>query len=49
MGHHASVLQHELDHLDGVLITDRLTRAARRRFLAELRAVLRAWRAGATE
>jgi peptide deformylase len=39
-GHHASVLQHELDHLDGVLIPDRLTRAARRRYLAELRAAL---------
>jgi peptide deformylase len=43
-GHHASVLQHELDHLDGVLLPDRLARAARRRFLAELRAALPAWR-----
>jgi peptide deformylase len=39
-GHHASVLQHELDHLDGVLIPDRLDRATRRRYLAELRAAL---------
>jgi peptide deformylase len=40
-GHHASVLQHELDHLDGILIPDRLDRAARRRYLGELRSVLR--------
>jgi peptide deformylase len=39
-GHHASVLQHELDHLDGILIPDRLDRAARRRYLAKLRAAL---------
>ncbi|MFT3864421.1 MAG: peptide deformylase [Solirubrobacterales bacterium] len=39
-GHHASLLQHEIDHLDGVLIPDRLDRPARRRFLAELRAEL---------
>jgi peptide deformylase len=39
-GHHASVLQHELDHLDGVLLPDRLLRPARRRFLAELRSIL---------
>jgi peptide deformylase len=39
-GHHASILQHELDHLDGILIPDRLTRAARRRYLADLRASL---------
>jgi peptide deformylase len=39
-GHHASVLQHELDHLDGVLLPDRLTRPARRRFLTELRSTL---------
>jgi peptide deformylase len=39
-GHHASVLQHELDHLDGVLLPDRLPRPARRRFLAELRSIL---------
>jgi peptide deformylase len=40
-GHHASILQHELDHLDGVLIPDLLDRAARRRYLGELRSVLR--------
>jgi peptide deformylase len=43
-GHHASVLQHELDHLDGVLLTDRLPRPDRRRVLAELRPALAAWR-----
>ncbi len=36
---HAALLQHELDHLDGTLLTDRLDRAGRRRFLAELRAI----------
>jgi peptide deformylase len=36
------VLQHELDHLDGILILDRLSRAARRRYLAGLRPALRA-------
>jgi peptide deformylase len=40
-GYRASLLQHELDHLDGILIPDRLDRAERRRYLAELRAVLR--------
>jgi peptide deformylase len=39
-GQHACVLQHELDHLDGVLIPDRLDRPARRRYLADLRAAL---------
>jgi peptide deformylase len=33
----ARVLQHELDHLDGVLTLDRTTPEARRRALAELR------------
>jgi peptide deformylase len=37
-GRHASVLQHEIDHLDGILIPDRLGRPERKRFLAELRA-----------
>jgi len=36
-GRHASLLQHEIDHLDGILIPDRLPRAERRRYLAELR------------
>jgi peptide deformylase len=36
-GRHASVLQHEIDHLDGILIPDRLARPERRRYLAELR------------
>jgi peptide deformylase len=39
-GYRASLLQHEIDHLDGVLIPDRLDRAARRVYLAQLRAVL---------
>lgn len=42
---HASLLQHELDHLDGILIPDRLARPARRRFMAELRAALPSWAA----
>lgn len=42
-GRHASLLQHELDHLDGILIPDRLARPARRRFMAELRAAIRDW------
>ena len=36
-GGHARVLQHELDHLDGVLIIDRTTAEARREALATLR------------
>jgi peptide deformylase len=39
-GYRASLLQHELDHLDGVLIPDRLARSERRRYLADLRAAL---------
>jgi peptide deformylase len=37
-GRHASVLQHEIDHLDGILLPDRLARPERKRYLAELRA-----------
>jgi peptide deformylase len=36
-GHSARVVQHELDHLDGVLIIDRTTPEARREALATLR------------
>jgi peptide deformylase len=36
-GHGARVVQHELDHLDGVLIIDRTTPEARREALATLR------------
>ena len=36
-GHGARVVQHELDHLDGVLIIDRTTAEARREALATLR------------
>ncbi|MBD0317487.1 MAG: peptide deformylase [Thermoleophilia bacterium] len=36
-GLEARVIQHELDHLDGVLTIDRTTPEARRRALAELR------------
>jgi peptide deformylase len=36
-GHPARVVQHELDHLDGVLIIDRTTEEARRAALAKLR------------
>jgi peptide deformylase len=39
-GRHASVLQHEIDHLDGILIPDRLARPERKRYLAELRAAI---------
>ncbi|ADB49306.1 peptide deformylase [Conexibacter woesei] len=42
-GDHASVLQHELDHLDGVLLPDRLTPEHRRSYV---RAVHDAARAG---
>jgi peptide deformylase len=44
-GSHASLLQHEIDHLDGILIPDRLARPARRRFMAELRAAAPSWAA----
>jgi peptide deformylase len=37
-GMHASVLQHEVDHLDGVLLPDRLDRGDRREFLRAIRA-----------
>jgi peptide deformylase len=36
----ARVVQHELDHLDGVLILDRTTDDARREAMATLRAQL---------
>ncbi len=44
-GRHASLLQHEIDHLDGILIPDRLARPARRRFMAGLRASAPGWAA----
>ncbi len=40
-GFEASVLQHEMDHLDGTLILDRLSRPARRAAIATLRHQLR--------
>ncbi|NLU69813.1 peptide deformylase [Streptomyces sp. HNM0574] len=45
-GYFARCLQHEVDHLDGLLYTDRTTRGRRRRVL---RAARRAHWAGATE
>ena len=36
-GLEARVIQHEMDHLDGVLILDRTTRDERKRALRELR------------
>jgi peptide deformylase len=36
-GYQARVVQHEIDHLDGVLILDRTSRDERRRVLKELR------------
>lgn len=39
-GHFAHVIQHELDHLDGVLFFDRLPPDARTRFMAEHRTEL---------
>lgn len=36
-GHFAHVIQHELDHLDGLLFFDRLEEAERRRFMQEHR------------
>ena len=36
-GHEARVLQHEIDHLDGVLILDRTERAQRKGALKALR------------
>jgi peptide deformylase len=36
-GHHARILQHELDHLDGVLMLDRTTKAQRREAMRALR------------
>jgi peptide deformylase len=38
-GHPARVVQHELDHLDGVLILDRTTDEARKEALAVLRPI----------
>jgi peptide deformylase len=37
-GHHARILQHELDHLDGVLMLDRTTKDQRREAMRALRA-----------
>jgi len=39
-GHEARVIQHELDHLDGILILDRTTREARGEALRVLRRAL---------
>ncbi len=36
-GHEARVIQHEIDHLDGVLILDRAKKAQRRAALRALR------------
>ncbi len=36
-GLEARVVQHEIDHLDGVLILDRTSRSERRRAMRELR------------
>jgi peptide deformylase len=36
-GLHARVIQHEIDHLDGVLILDRISREARREAMRSLR------------
>ncbi|MDE3070589.1 MAG: peptide deformylase, partial [Acidobacteriota bacterium] len=36
-GLEARVIQHELDHLNGVLILDRISREARRQAMRELR------------
>ena len=41
-GLEARVIQHELDHLNGVLILDRTTRDERKRALRELREAERA-------
>lgn len=45
-GLEASVLQHEVDHLDGVLILDRLPREARKEAMRALRAALEGERSG---
>jgi peptide deformylase len=39
-GLEARVIQHEIDHLDGVLILDRIPRAARKQAMRDLRAAL---------
>lgn len=39
-GNHAKAVQHELDHLDGVLFLDRLSEPERRRLMDEHRAAL---------
>jgi len=39
-GQAARVVQHELDHLDGILIVDRVRADARRRVLGDLRALV---------
>jgi peptide deformylase len=36
-GFEARVIQHEIDHLDGILILDRTTKEQRRQALRELR------------
>ena len=41
-GLEARVIQHEMDHLDGVLMLDRTTRDERKRALRELREAERA-------
>ena len=39
-GLEARVIQHEIDHLDGVLILDRIPRSARKEAMRELREAL---------
>ncbi|HEY7962246.1 MAG TPA: peptide deformylase [Solirubrobacteraceae bacterium] len=41
-GLHARVIQHEIDHLDGILILDRVPRAVRKEAMREMRETLRA-------
>jgi peptide deformylase len=45
-GLRARVIQHEVDHLDGVLILDRIPRSARKEAMREMRAALEAADAG---
>jgi peptide deformylase len=40
-GLHARVIQHEIDHLDGILILDRVPRAVRKQAMRDLRETLR--------
>jgi len=40
-GLRARVIQHEIDHLDGVLILDRISRQARKEAMREMREALK--------